>query len=1010
MPGRPPRKFPSIPERARWFAERAGSLPNSASLSRLITALQLANQTPNVRQDAANVLFESLKLLQAYGYRVGKEGQNKAILIDSEGKSLNFKTETPRKQKGMSSFGPLFSVKKLQSRWAILAIPINPSDVGDLNLTTAVLARWEYEKSSEANLIEASLFSDQHNMLFSRITKPGIYQALALPKNTWLVNLIETLGLYWPWLRMEPSFRQREWKGIPLLKRICQLILCNDDIDKISPDKLIELGLGERPSVPPRLGGGNICDQCPDGLLDLKIENGKVVTPIELKLWHLRSIGPRSVILPPEVVDYPAWISIGPLPGTRFWGIGRVTQIDIHPTNSNILIAGTSGGGVWRTHDRGEYWWPLMHNEPTLTIGAVAFSQSNPQILYAASGEDGGGYDPAWPGAGVYRSDNGGSTWTLTASVPSTRFSAITVHPSMPNVVYVAGDQGLHKSVNGGVSWVTLFSGRITDIVLAHNDPDRIYIGVSNQGVYRLTPQVFDPGINLFTPGSQTIDSMATFVRLDEINQLPSGAAAGWIKLAIGRNSAHGSNFLAAKLGPDGSRIFTTVDGGDSWAEQVANVATFRYDEWASVIAVDPQNERRLYAGAGETMKRSNDGGATWSSIYSGIHPDQQDLVFDQNNPNVIYLANDGGIYRSSDAGTTWDPFENTTRNMRISQVYDIDISQRNENIVACGTQDNGIYYRSYAGVWRHFNFVWDGTQVAVDQTNPEIVYFSAQNGINNSSRGGLSRTTNGGASITPLGTTGLDISGESPWVTILKLDPTDPIADPANNRVVFVCGINILYRSTNSGSTWQRINDSGGNAFTTNGEITALEFAPSDPSILYLGTKTGALYRATGGGTTASSWTRIDTLGAEADALFPNTQISGIGINPNNSNYVYIVFAGNGVSYTGRPNMILNPLGISHLFKTTDGGTNWEDASGGFIPLMLPDVPTSAIAVDDLYSEVAYVGTDVGVYRTSDGGTSWTLFQEGLARSPITELRLHRSSRLLIAATMGRGVYSRTI
>ena len=107
---------------------------------------------------------------------------------------------------------------------------------------------------------------------------------------------------------------------------------------------------------------------------------------------------------------------------------------------------------------------------------------------------------------------------------------------------------------------------------------------------------------------------------------------------------------------------------------------------------------------------------------------------------------------------------------------------------------------------------------------------------------------------------------------------------------------------------------------------------------------------------------------------------------------------------------MILNPLGISHLFKTSNGGINWEDASGTFVPLLLPDVPTSAIAVDNLDSEVAYVGTDVGMYRTSDGGTSWTTFQEGLPRSPITQLCLHRSARILFAATMGRGVYSRSI
>ncbi|MGH9973389.1 MAG: hypothetical protein ACRD93_05785, partial [Nitrososphaeraceae archaeon] len=242
MPERLPRKFPSIPERARWFAERAGSLPDSGSISRLMGALQLAKETPDIIQDASNVLAEGLSLLQKYRHRIKKQDQDKAILINSKGKPLEFKTEPPKKQKGIGTFGPLFSVKKLQGLWAILVVPINSNDVADLDLSTAALVRWEEEDSEEANLIEASLFSDQHNLLFSRITKPGIYQALALPKNGWLVNLIETLGLYWPWLRMEPSFILREWKGSQILKRICQLILCNEDIEKISADKLIELG------------------------------------------------------------------------------------------------------------------------------------------------------------------------------------------------------------------------------------------------------------------------------------------------------------------------------------------------------------------------------------------------------------------------------------------------------------------------------------------------------------------------------------------------------------------------------------------------------------------------------------------------------------------------------------------------------------------------------------------------------------------------------------------------
>jgi hypothetical protein len=143
---------------------------------------------------------------------------------------------------------------------------------------------------------------------------------------------------------------------------------------------------------------------------------------------------------------------------------------------------------------------------------------------------------------------------------------------------------------------------------------------------------------------------------------------------------------------------------------------------------------------------------------------------------------------------------------------------------------------------------------------------------------------------------------------------------------------------------------------------------------------------------------------------LFPNAQIQSLAVNPLNPNDVWVVFGGAGVDFTNRPNMILNPLGISHLFRSTDAGATWVDASGRFSPTNLPDVPTSAVALSDFDPEVAYVGNDVGVFRTVDGGETWTAFQDGLPRSPVTELKFNRRHNRLFAATMGRGVHARDV
>lgn len=834
--------------------------------------------------------------------------------------------ESKRVKRDPFSVGPAIELTDIDDANSIVLIPVDPEAAAELDLERVFVA--EISDPERPRINDTFTYSEELQALVGRVYAAGTYQAFALPNDPRQRAALETVAKQWRWIHREKN-----------------------DLDVRDLRKSVGRDFGA------------------------------ILGPAELNPSILNSI----IAAPP----CSRWVSVGPFPTTTFGGIGRVTQIAAHPTTSNIVIAGAAGGGVWRTGTGGLSWQPRMDLQPTLTIGAVAYAPSAPTIVYAASGEDAGGWNPAWPGVGLYRSINGGSHWQLMTALPSTRFSAIAVDPVNANTVYLAGNYGLHKSTDGGVTWLTnaglssLFDAQITDIVIAHNDAQRLYIGVANSGVWK------------------SIDGGASFTLLDGANQLPSGGSAAWIKLAIGRNGANGSNFLAAKLGPDGSRIFKTIDGGTIWTELAANVQTASYDEWCSLIAVDPTNQNKLYAGA-VGLSRTTNGGATaadWTSI-GGVHGDQQDMAFDPNDPQRVYLANDGGVYRSDDGGATW-----TLRsgNLAITQLYDIDISEADGKVLAGGAQDNGIYYRNTAGSWKHIPW-GDGTQVVIDPTDPNIFYFSSQNGLPS----WLRRSVDGGLSHQPLGITGL--SGESPWVTIMKLDPTTPIAAPATNRKMFVCGYQELFRSTNAGTNWQRVENGVGAPFQTFGTITALEFAPNNASILYLGTSAGALYRGVNGGATAADWTRLDSGASQADALFPNVEVQAIGISPFNSNDIWIVFGGGGVSAAARPELVFNPLGISHLFRSTDGGTTWIDASGRFPALSLPDVPTSAVAISDIHSEQAYIGTDVGVFRTVDGGTTWTAFQDGLPRVPVVELKFNRPFNRLVAGTMGRGIFTRNL
>lgn len=272
-----------------------------------------------------------------------------------------------------------------------------------------------------------------------------------------------------------------------------------------------------------------------------------------------------------------------------------------------------------------------MQNEQALSISGLDLCLASPDILYAATGEDAPGYDSAfYEGVGVYKTNNGGAHWTLTGAVSSMRCTRVQVHPVLRNTVYVAGNMGLHKSVDGGDNWHTILTGHVSDVVVNPLEPDILYAGVWNKGVFKSR----DGGIK-WTPIT---------------NGLPTGNAAGWIKLAIGRYGGHGTRFLLVRLGTGQTSLYRSLDGGNSWYE-IEPVAG-KYPTWASMVAVHPKNESIFFAG-GPPLQNTHDGGN--SLIVDMVtHPDHHALGFAGSDENLAYLATDGGIYRSEDKGCTW--------------------------------------------------------------------------------------------------------------------------------------------------------------------------------------------------------------------------------------------------------------------------------------------------------------------------------------------------------------------
>jgi hypothetical protein len=962
-PVRPKRRVPGVYGRAQWWAQRVG-----AGRGRRHLQQGLAQQGAVLDADGlrAAVLTAGLRALRAAG--VDASGPDGPLLLTAAGEKLDVAVR--RGTGAVAQVGRAVDVPGLPGRaYLVLPLPVREADPGSgLDVSGSGLVRRDPDGGSV--VVDAVAVTPSGDLLVAEVVEPGRYEAYALPTDPWLVGALRTVDAHWDWIAAE----HRLGLGTELPDRICRLVLCAQRWRDADPDALRGAGVG----VPGNWGGGGtVCERCTGAVGP--IGRGDVLRRpplLELHRWWWpwrRTCG---------------WRPFGPYPAPGFGGIGRVTQLSLHPKDPEVLLAAAAGGGVWRTTDGGASWVPLMSDQPTLTMGAVAYAPSDPAVVYAASGEDGGGWNPAWPGVGVYRSVDGGATWTLTTPLPSDQFSALVVHPADPDTLYVAGEAGLHKSRDGGTTWITnpglgsLLDGQVTDVVLAHDDPDRVYVGVNGDGVFRSLT------------GGEVTGVVPAFTRLDGPTQLPSGSAAGWTKLTIGQTGAHGSRFLAAKLGADGGRIFRTENGGGDWTELAAGVAGVAFDEWCSVIAVRPDDEGTLLAG-GVGLSRTGTGGAAaadWAPV-AGVHADQQDAAFSPANPRTGYLANDGGIYRTVDGGVTW---EFRSGGLQITQFYDIDTVPGSTGVVAGGAQDNGVYYRTAGGAWRHIPW-GDGTGVAVDPTDPRILYFSSQNGLPQ----WLRRSVDGGLTHQQVGQTGL--SGGSPWVTLIKLDPTHPVADPATQRTLFVCGHDQLFRSTDGGQSWRRVEAPDGTPFTTLGTISALEYAPGDASVLYLGTTAGFVYRAGGGGATAADWTLLSPPGSPEEAMFPDVPIQSLTVDPDDPRHVWISFTGFGASFTNRWG-VTNPLGVSHVYRSVDGGASWADASGASVGLSLPDVPTSAVAFHPAQRGTVYVGTDVGVFRTTTAGLTWTAFSASLPRSPVTDLSVGGSR--LFAATMGRGVH----
>ena len=643
-----------------------------------------------------------------------------------------------------------------------------------------------------------------------------------------------------------------------------------------------------------------------------------------------RPLGPFSI---------PHGQTYGSGPQSRPSVSGRIGAIAVDPNDPQHILIGAAAGGVWETRDLGATWAPRTDNQPSLATGAIAFDPQDSAIVYAGTGE-GDFYSNL--GVGLLRSSDGGTTWTLHATAPfvGNGFHKIIVDPQDGNRLYAATTGGLFRSLDGGATWSARRGATTWDISLrtptATSTPQTggLFAACSD-GLFRsVTGGTTWTAVNL--PGSA-----GGFTRL-ACRQAPSNAgvvyAFGALSSGAGKLWRRGSfsgSFVSVNLPPD-------LAVGQAW-----------YD-W--FLAVAPNNPDVVYLGAINVHRgvRGAGGIFTWTNISArnggpSIHPDQHAMTFAPDDPNVLYVGNDGGIYRSPDAGANWTPLN---RGLCITEFEFLAQHPQHEAWLLGGTQDNGTLRFEGEEVWFHVQD-GDGGDVGINSTTPYTCYHTFYNM-------GMERSITGGG------------WGSWDYIGPFTADNYSSLFYPpveVNGSLVAQAGATVFV-SSNGGTAFSEVTLSG---------ALGVASALTSPSAtrLFVGTTAGEIYRVDRSGTTWQNGVRLAQ---------PTGFISDIIVDPTNANRLWLT---------------CSRFGSPHVMRSDNAGAAWTNVTG-----TLPDIPFNAIELDPANTQIVYAAADVGVFRSPDAGATWSPFSNLLPNVMVADLSFHGPSRLLRCATKNRGAW----
>jgi len=702
------------------------------------------------------------------------------------------------------------------------------------------------------------------------------------------------------------------------------------------------------------------------------------------------------------------WLPAGPInrpPNASAYsnhGMGRINCIEFHPTNADIFWVGVAQGGVWKTENGGQTYFPLTDELPLLRISDIEVNPNNTDELYISVCDYayiGVGLDlddrkrHTHYGLGVYKTADGGANWQPTglAFTQSQRNNSLMrrvfVNPNNSNEILAAGVEGIYKSMDAGVTFSQVLDSMIWDFEMNPKNPNVI---VAAGGWVKNTNTGSACILKSTDFGNTWTLSTVPFTNKNEVQRVEIAYASSDTNYLYALTSGLDRGFYGFYKSTDGGKNWITkFDQSDSlnilaWSDGIDEVGgQGTYD---LSLVVDPNNKEKVITG-GVNLWGTDDGGESFNGVsywvnYYGpsTHADQHQLKVNPLN-NKFYLCNDGGLYRSDDIqigdwsqatwGYVWPTvWDDISSGMQITSFYRIGLSEGNSGNVIGGAQDNSTFLKS-DDTW--LNIIGgDGMEAILHPSNKNILFGSSQYGR-------IYSSYDGGTSYDSYFSYDIWANEEGAWTTPYWLNPND------DNHLI--TGHGQVYQTKNLGGFWNSIS-----GFTIVPELgqpqvsSALKVIPNNPDIIYVAKRLyhslnlpSKMFYTNDGG---SNW--LDITSGLPDSLF----FTSIEANHKNPDEVWVTCAG----FSGG----------NKVYYSADAGITWKNISNN-----LPNLPVNTIVFDQsTYNRNLYLGLDKGIYYTNDTASNWHVYNDLLPNVIISELEIHNTDKKLYAATFGRGIW----